>query len=87
MILVAHIITACLSLLVSSVALLAPSRVKLYLSYAGILGTFGSGIALIATTNASLVHACITGTLFTLASALMTAAAHKKFAYQRRSIY
>lgn len=61
MILLIHILVAVSSLGVTGYAFLAPSKLKLRVSYALVALTLASGTYLVLSTNARMVQACLSG--------------------------
>jgi hypothetical protein len=76
MILLTHIIIALASVLFSSLTFFTPSIKKLAIGYGLILGTIASGTVLIVTASASILHACISGLVYTTIITLVTIATH-----------
>lgn len=78
MILIAHILIALGSLIAATAALLAPSQTKLVATY-GLTGlTLVTGTYLVATTGVNLLHACVTGLVYSLAVTMLAVAAHRR---------
>ncbi len=76
MILLTHIIIALASVLFSSITFFKPSMKRLAVGYGLIIGTIASGTVLIVTSSASILHACISGLVYTTAVTLVTIATH-----------
>lgn len=64
MLLIAHIIIALTSLVVTGATYFAPSKTKLFVSYFFVAGTFVSGTALIVSKPTHLMQSCIEGLLY-----------------------
>lgn len=78
MLLIFHIAVALLSLVLASLAYISPSRVKITSSYAASAAMLLSGSALVVTSRAHLIEACIFGLLFVGVVALQLAGAKRK---------
>ena len=80
MVLLTHIIIALVSVIFASYMLLSPSRKKLKTSYVLVGLTFASGTALVITTPAHMIHACISGVVYISAVMVMIAVTRRKLA-------
>lgn len=83
MVLFTHILIALSSLVFITVLFFAPSSAKFRISYALIMSTIASGCLLTVLTPSHLLHACITGILYTAIVIAGIAAAQHKFARQQ----
>ena len=78
MALILHIIAGLGSLGAATYLYFAPSKLRFYTTYALTGLMLASGFYLVATTNASLVRACVTGLFFLGVVSVLVIAAHKK---------
>jgi hypothetical protein len=80
MILVVHILTALVSVVVSTSLLLAPSETRLKVSYGLIAGTFASGTILIISAGSHLLETCLMGLAYSAFTVVATIVASRKMA-------
>lgn len=64
MIVLTHIILATITLILTTLVLIAPSAIKLRFSYFFAAGTLASGICLVFVDPSQFSHVCVTGIVF-----------------------
>lgn len=80
MILLSHIIIALSSLLFTAVVLIAPSKVKLRISYALVALTIASGTLLVVTSHVRILEVCTMGLFYLAIVSVGLVFAHRRLA-------
>lgn len=78
MFVVIHLIIALGSLAHATYTLVAPSRSRLYVSYALIAGTIISGTLLVIASPGHMLQACVSGITYTTVASFTTVLTHRK---------
>ena len=82
MVVLLHVVIACVSLLYTGYVCFAPSKRKLRLSYVLIAFTIVTGIYLVATTHVGILRVCTTGLAYLAVALAGNAIAHRRLARQ-----
>lgn len=73
-----HILIALISVVVATRLVFFPSARYVMISYATIGATFASGIALIMIEPATILHACVSGIMYTTLITVLSIVAHRR---------
>lgn len=82
MLLVTHILIALTSIVWTSLAVVLPSKLKITVSYGFVAATLASGTALVVSTGAHILQACITGLIYTAIVTTGIVIARNRLAHQ-----
>lgn len=82
MITIIHVAVAVLSIAVSTFFWVAPTEMKLKLSYSFIVMTLLTGSVLVAINSANMLRTCTSGLIYTAVVATITSVARRKLALQ-----
>ena len=83
MVLLTHIIIALSSMLMTTLAYIAPSKAKLYGSAGLVALTLASGTYLVYSTHSNMLNSCISGLTYLSVVSIGLFAAQRKFAAER----
>ena len=79
MVVILHIVVALASIGVATMVFFHPSRNHFSISYSLIVATLLSGIYLVMSDPARMLHVCISGSIYTILVLVATIVAHKQF--------
>lgn len=82
MVLALHILIALASVAFATYTFFTPSKAKIGASYSMVAATIASGTYLVVATDASMLHACMSGLFFTVTVSAITYASQRKLAAQ-----
>jgi Ca2+/Na+ antiporter len=86
MLLLAHIVSAVLGIVLSTVSLISPSSYRIRASYLFVLGTIATGTIIIIKDHLSILSVCLSGLLYIGFTVSSLVAASHRLARQRNSI-